>query len=86
MITKEINPKTSNTPVESIPYESDHYVRNFKFESDFEMLCQAKSLMNLCLVCLQDNVDTPLGVHLNYDIQVTLEFAIKLLPIKETSS
>jgi len=77
--------KHSEQAIEETNHETDYLVRKFEFDSSFEMLCRAKSMMNLCLVCLQEDVDPPEGVHLDFDIQTTLEFAIQLLPIKETS-
>ncbi|MCM4165979.1 MULTISPECIES: hypothetical protein [unclassified Arenibacter] len=65
--------------------DTAHFVRKFQFDSSFEMLYLVRSLMNVCVTCLQEEVDPPKGVRLDFDIQNTLEFAIQLLPLKETS-
>tara|TARA_R110000868_G_scaffold38010_3_gene133617 strand:+ start:523 stop:1632 length:1110 start_codon:yes stop_codon:yes gene_type:complete len=67
-------------------YESDYLVRKFEFDNSCEMLCKAKSLMILCVTCLQDDVSPPMNVYgFNYSIMEILQLAIELLPIKETS-
>tara|TARA_R110001583_G_scaffold25463_4_gene92080 strand:+ start:732 stop:1733 length:1002 start_codon:yes stop_codon:yes gene_type:complete len=84
-MTDEWDIRHSEQAMEEPHHETDYLVRKFEFDNSFEMLCRAKSLMNLCRVCLQEDIDPPKGVHLDFDIQTTLEFAIQLLPIKETS-
>lgn len=60
-------------------------VRKFEYDSPFEMLWRAKSMMNLCLTCLEADVGSRPGTYLDFDVLTTLEFAVELLPLKETS-
>lgn len=63
-----------------------YHERRFEFYNSFEMLCMAKSMMLLCVTCLQEDVEPPIEVNgFDYNIKDVLEFAIQLLPLKETS-
>ncbi|WP_428740178.1 hypothetical protein [Tenacibaculum sp.] len=67
-------------------HESDSLVRKLEFDTPFEMLCMAKSLMVLSMTCLQDDVAPPVQLNgFHHDIMEVLQLAIELLPLKETS-
>lgn len=65
---------------------TEPFVRRLEFDSSFEMLCTAKSLLLLGVTCLQKDVEPPLHVNgFDYNIAEVLQLAIELLPLKETS-
>lgn len=87
---------TTNVKIDSHPepaletsnnhHKPEYLIRKLEFDSSFEMLCLAKSLIVLSVTCLQDDVDSPMQVYgFDYKINEVLQLAIKLLPLKETS-
>lgn len=64
----------------------EYLFRKLEFDSSFEMLCLARSLMVACATCLQDDVEPPIHVNgFEYSINEVLQLAIELLPLRETS-
>lgn len=85
-ITDDEVAKHLEKSIEEPNHETDYLVRKFEFDSSFEMLCMARSLMVVCATCLQDDVAPPMHVNgFDHSINEVLQLAIKLLPIKETS-
>ena len=64
-------------------YEGGNVLRRTEFASSLEMLYRARSMISLCLTCLQKDVDPP-GVDVNY-IQTTLKSVLELLTFEETN-
>ncbi|SDF59128.1 hypothetical protein [Cellulophaga baltica] len=69
-----------------IEKEKEYNVRSLEFHNSFEMLCRARSMMLLCVTCLQSDVQPPMRVNgFHEDIREVLELAIELLPLREIS-
>lgn len=83
--TNAVSKKTLEVP--NNRREPEYLVRKFEFINSFEMLCISKSMMNLCIISLQDEVDSRGATHphLNFDVLSTLQIIVRLLPLKETS-
>ncbi|MCR8667536.1 hypothetical protein NO995_07580 [Aestuariibaculum sp. M13] len=86
---KENNLNTYNQQTRKEPTtheEREFLFRKLEFDSPYEMLCLAKSLMLTCATCLQDDVEPPMNVNSFYfEINEVLQLAIRLLPLNETS-
>lgn len=76
--------QTVKEPIPSV--EREFLTRKLEFDSPYEMLCLAKSLMLTCATCLQDDVEPPMDINgFHFEINEVLQLAIRLLPLNETS-